>query len=368
MPSDSPTPDSQSDASCNTTQFDGSGNRSNRSNSDASCNTTHVDDDCSGNSFVFYSLSDLSNAMPYVEPITDLSYSNTTAGVGYKIVDESGKSADGSEIDRTTFETTQPELYDPQIHQNLEQVIDVYNDLSGSNTQSAVLLDQIKAYAAEIQCSDFHGKGSIDDYTALFTAASKIATESKQMELDVDIEGFNQFAEAADELSALFNGFIIKLQNVNIITDLNFLRSISAALGRIVNLSNTFGRFKQAIFATSAIQLPKSAHETKNVIVGVMDEINCAMQYMNYFVSPEENPNLVNAQLSAAETNIIAKSVQTIENWNTLCEYGVSIAMSDNTDIKLIHQASEQLKQTTISLKGISSKFKTKFATFNIVC
>ena len=87
---------------------------------------------------------------------------------------------------------------------------------------------------------------------------------------------------------------------------------------------------------------------------------------MNYFVSPEDNPSLTNAELSPEEKNIIAKSVQTIDNWNNLCEYGVSVAMSNNTDIQFIHTSSENLKQTSISLRGVSSKLKTKLATFNI--
>ena len=162
------------------------------------------------------------------------------------------------------------------------------------------------------------------------------------MELDVDITGFNDFAQAADDLSELFNGFIIKLQNVNIITDINFLTIISNALRRIVHLSDVFGRFKQTVLSTTAIQLPKSAHETKIVIDGVMEEVNCAMKYIEHFVSPTDL-SLSAAALSAEEKNIIAKSVETIDNWNTLCQYGVSIAMSNDVDVISIQHASEEL-------------------------
>ncbi len=55
---------------------------------------------------------------------------------------------------------------------------------------------------------------------------SNIATETKQMQLDIDVDGFNEFANTADDLSNLFNSFIIKLQNVNIINDIIFLQSI----------------------------------------------------------------------------------------------------------------------------------------------
>ena len=71
------------------------------------------------------------------------------------------------------------------------------------------------------------------------------------------------------------------------------------------------------------------------------------MQYINYFVSPESNPNLVDARLSAAERNIITQSVNTINSWNVLCDQGVSIAMSTDPDVQYIQQASNTLKTKT---------------------
>ena len=313
------------------------------------------------------SLSSSSEIPPIIVPIVVVDASSVVHGVGYDVVTQNGTGADGTDITRVTFDTTEPDLYDPQIRENLSEVIEQYNDITEPNSQAIVLLNQIKAYAGEIQCSDFHGKGTIDDYTVLFQAASRIATDTKQMELNIDIEGFNDFAQAADELSELFNGFITKLQNVNIITDITFLTSISIALGKIVNLSNIFGKFKKTVVATTKIQIPKSAHDTKVVIEGVMDEINCAMQYINYFVSPTDQ-NLVDAQLSAAEKNIIAQSVNTINSWNVLCEQGVSIAMSSDVDVQYIQNASTELKQTTVNLKNATSTLKSKLAAFNIMC
>jgi hypothetical protein len=290
----------------------------------------------------------------------------TIVGVGYEIKNAQGIDASGAGITKTTFDTTHPELYDPQIHENLSQKVETYNDISVIDSSANILLNEIKLYAGELKCSDFHGKGTIEDYSALFSAASRIANETKQMELDVDIDGFNEFAQAADDMSDLFNGFILKLQNVSIITDIGFLTSISGALRRLVKLSETFGRFKQTVLATTAIQLPKSAHETKLIIDGVMDEVNCAMKYIEYFVSPTDL-SLSAAALSVEEKHIIAKSVETIDNWNTLCQYGVSIAMSNDVDIISIHNASEELKQSSVSLRSASSRLRSKLAAFNII-
>ena len=290
----------------------------------------------------------------------------TIVGVGYEIKNAQGIDASGAGITKTTFDTTHPELYDPQIHENLSQKVETYNDISAIDSSANILLNEIKLYAGELKCSDFHGKGTIDDYSALFSAASRIANETKQMELDVDIAGFNEFAQAADDMSDLFNGFILKLQNVSIITDIGFLTSIAGALRRLVKLSETFGRFKQTVLATTAIQLPKSAHETKLIIDGVMEEVNCAMKYIEYFVSPTDL-SLTAAALSVEEKNIISKSVETIDNWNTLCQYGVSIAMSSDVDIISIHNASEELKQSSVTLRSASSRLRAKLAAFNMI-
>lgn len=317
---------------------------------------------------VTYDISGVTYTSPQI--VSDLS-STTITGTGYEIEHAEGKDEDGDDLKKTTFDTTEPELYDPQIHQDLNQTIETYNDmsgvdLSGNLSQTSALFEEIKDYAGQLQCSDFHGKGSIEDYNALFEAASRIANDTKQIELDVDMEGFNEFAQAADDLSSLFEGFILKLSNVSVITDVNFLTSVVEALKRIVNLSETFGRFKQTVFSTSAIQLPKSAFDTKVVLDGVMDEINCAMQYIDHFVNPTD-PSLNEAALSPEEKEIIQKSVDTIDNWNNMAQYGVTIAMSNDENIQCIQQYSQDLKTKKTSLISASATLRAKLASFNIV-
>jgi len=310
------------------------------------------DNDCSGNNFT----------IPQLHIISDLS-TVVVNGTGYTVTTKTGSDASGSQITNIVFESAQPNIYE-----NLTESVSTYNDETDPSGQSVILLNQIRSYAQEIQCTDFQGKGSIDDYTLLFQAAARIANETKQMELNVDIEGFNEFAQAADDLSSLFNGFIIKLQNVNIINDVLFLQAIASALAKIVNLSNVFGKFKEIVLATSTIQIPKSSHDASVIINNVMDEVNCAMQYIGYFVSPHSNPHLSNAALSQAEQNIISKSVETINSWNILCEQGVSIAMSNDIDIQNIQSASRELKTKTTTLKGLTSSLKNKLTSFNIQC
>uniref|UniRef100_A0A6C0LA86 Uncharacterized protein n=1 Tax=viral metagenome TaxID=1070528 RepID=A0A6C0LA86_9ZZZZ len=326
---------------------------------------SHVQDISTNN--VFSATCEDNTIMPVPVPIVSDLSSITVHGPGYDITNETGKSADGSFIIRETFaSSTDPSNNDVNINANLTEIVTTYIDASNNNAAD-ILLNQIKLYAADINCSDFHGKGTIDDYAVLFQAAGRIANESKHMELDIDIEGFSEFGKAADDLANLFESFITKLQNVNIITDIGFLTTISIALGKIVNLSKIFGKFKETIFTTTTIQVPKSAHDTKVVLQGVMDEVNCAMQYINYFVSPVD-ASLNGAQLSDVEKNIIAKSIDTIDSWNVLCEQGVSIAMASDPDVQYIQQASSQLKNTTFNLKTVTNTLKNKLASFNITC
>lgn len=264
---------------------------------------------------------------------------------------------DPNSLIHTTFESTEPDKYDPNINENLKEVITIYDDDNNTANSNSIIMNQIKDYASKINCSDFHGKGTIEDYSELFKAASKIANESKQIQLDVDVEGFNEFSQAAEDLSKLFESFTLRLQNINIINDSVFLNSIVIALEKIWKLSETFGRFKQTILTTTTIQFPKTAHETAVILGDVMDEINCAMNYITHFVSPSDIP-LIDSELSTDEKNIISKAVDTIDSWNAVCEHGISIAMSNNDDLKAIKNYNDSLKNSTNVLKNATTNLR----------
>jgi hypothetical protein len=283
---------------------------------------------------------------------------------GDVVVNQQGVDTDGqTEITTTTFTTTDTTA-DPQITADLVGTATTYYD-DAQDSATKLVLDEIKDYAAKIKCDSFHGKGSIDDYTTLFEAAAKIANESKQIELDIDVTGFNEFSQAADDMSKLFTSFIVKLQNVSIINDLSFLRSISIALQKIWNLSVVFGKFKETILATSSVNLPKSAHDTKVLIEGIMGELNCSLNYINYFVNPTDvMPE--HAALDASEVAIINNAVTAIDRWNVLCEEGLTIALTNNPDIQYINNANTELMAKTSQLQNATSKLKARFIQYNI--
>ena len=183
------------------------------------------------------------------------------------------------------------------------------------------------------------------------------------MSLDVDITGFNEFSVAADQLSALFTSFTEKISTINIIDDSVFLQAVLNALRKIVNLSNVFGKFKETILITSTVRIPKSSHDVSVLLNEVMGEVNCAMGYINNFVTPDLS--LPAGQLSAVDKNIIVQAVNTIENWKVLCDQGVSIALANSPDIQCIKTVNTTLKQKTGLLTAATNALRAKFAILN---
>ena len=70
--------------------------------------------------------------------------------------------------------------------------------------------------------------------------------------------------------------------------------------------------------------------------------------------------------LSTQEQQIISSAVNTIDNWNTLCDQGITIALNNNPDIQYISQMNNDLKNKTNILKNATNALKNKFAFYNI--
>jgi len=308
-----------------------------------------------------------SNAQAPPPVIVTSTLSETFDISGAVITNNQGVAADGTGVTVTTFQTTDLSGVDLTLTENLVGLVEIgYDNTVDPNSPQSLALAEIRDYAGKINCTDFQGKGTIDDYSQLFQAASKIANDVTQIKLDVEVDGFNEFGAAADELSKLFNSFIVKLQTVSIIDDIEFLRSIAAALRKIWNLSEVFGRFKETILATATVKVPQSSHDARLLVSTIMSEVGCAMTYVNHFVNPL-SPAPVAAMLTENERHVINKAVDTIDSWGVLCEQGITIAMSNNPDVQYFSSASSQLKTNASFLKNNTSTLRGKLASYNII-
>ena len=296
--------------------------------------------------------------------IVNFTLNTSNVQTGHTITNQQGLNNSNIAITHTKFIDTNSDDVVNITADLLNEAITTYDDASGGLTSN--LYSQISYYASNLNCSSFHGKGTIDDYSQLFIAASQIANDAKQMQLNVDIDGFNDFGNAADNLSALFQSFIIKLENISIIDDSVFLNAVLNALQKIYNLSLIFGKFKTTILATTTVSLPKSAHDTSLLLKDAMKEINCAIDHISYFVSPGSNV-LEDAALSASDKSIINNAILTINNWNKLCEEGVSIGMGNNVDIQNIVSINSSLKAKTNIITNVTHILQNKLHGYNLI-
>jgi hypothetical protein len=111
--------------------------------------------------------------------------------------------------------------------------------------------------------------------------------------------------------------------------------------------------------ATSTIHIPKSTYDTKILLDEVNSELNCAMNYINYFVDSTA-PKPANAELSLDDKNIINKAVSTIDNWRILCDQGVAIALTNNNEINVIKSINTNLLSKTSKLKSATETLRIK--------
>jgi hypothetical protein len=298
-----------------------------------------------------------SASVPYASvPYASVPYASVPSNLTEFIITEPGITIQG-DSSGITLDTYSPVL--PDISFNLSQEVTVFTDSSGDQS----LVEQIKMYAGQIKCTDFYGKGTIDDYAVLFDAASRLVNETKHVELDVQVEGFNEFAQAADDLSSLFASFTKRLQSVSVIEDTAFLTSILNALRRIVRLTEEFGKFKETIKATNTIQLSNSVGEAKKVLEDVTGEISCAMNYITHFTSPD-GTIIPTAELSNEDKNAIQRSVQTLNAWSEICNHGVSIAMVNDPNIQYIQQSNQFFSTQSSVLRQASSTLRGRYAAY----
>jgi hypothetical protein len=89
------------------------------------------------------------------------------------------------------------------------------------------------------------------------------------------------------------------------------------------------------------------------------------MNYIGYFVDSTA-PKPQNANLNASDLNVITKAVSAIENYNTLCDQGVSIALANSVDVQYIKMVNSDLESKTSALKTATNKLKAKLASYNL--
>ena len=302
---------------------------------------------------------DISDMLQLPQDASINSFTSSISG-GFEIIQETAVLPDGTIIYQQVGFTVDPSS-DIQITQDFSAIIQIYNDETDPSLNA--IMQEISQYAANINCTNFQGKGSIDDYAELFTVASNLAREAKQTTLVIDISGFYEFGKAADELSNVFQQYIVKLENINVVNDMEFLKAITASLKKISHLADIFGKFKETILATSIVEIPKSLEDTRLILDGVMSEVDCAMKYVQHFICPENDISMcAGSSLSPEEKALIAAAIATIQDWDNKYSKNLQGILSENADVKFIAEANQIIANTAKLLKNSTAVFKGKIS------
>jgi hypothetical protein len=229
------------------------------------------------------------------------------------------------------------------------------------------LLDEIREYAAKINYKDFHGKGTIEDYSKLFEAVSKMANDYKKAELDFETEGFNDFSHTAEEMINVFELYSKKIQNINIINDTHFLISISNSLEKMIKLSDAFIKFNKTVLSISDIHIPEKVCETTQILSDAMVDITCAVNYISHFINPNNiNNPLLYSELNKEDKNTIDNAVNIITNMN-LNYNDIKNRLENEQVCKDIIKYNKSIRKSSDILKNATTNFKNKINnyTFN---
>jgi SepF-like predicted cell division protein (DUF552 family) len=242
--------------------------------------------------------------------------------------------------------------------EDLSTIIQIYED--GIDPSLYCILQDISLNASKLKNANFQGNGTIEDYAELFTEALKLMRNNTFV---IDISGFYDFGNAADELSNVFQQYIVKLDNINVVNDMEFLKAITASLKKISHLADIFGKFKKTILATSIVEIPKSLEDTRLILDGVMSEVDCAMKYVQHFICPENDISMcAESSLSPEEKALIAAAITTIQDWDNKYSKNLQGILSENADVKFIAEANQMIANTAKVLKNSTAVFKGKIS------
>jgi hypothetical protein len=240
-----------------------------------------------------------------------------------------------------------------------------YNDKTNEYDINKQLQYEIREYASRINHKDFYENGTINDYSKLFESVSNMANEYKQIDLQFEINGFNEFSNTADQIINLFESFSKKLQNINIINDTTFLISISNALEKMCKLSESFIMFKKTILTISDVQIPKTVYNTTQILSNVMVDITSAINYICNFIDPSNN-KVLNSELKKEDKIAIENAINIINNMKSNIECSdIKNKLERDEVFKSITRYNNSIKKSSDILKNATFIFKNKINNYN---
>lgn len=210
--------------------------------------------------------------------------------------------------------------------------------VQGSEDSKSLVLE-IQKLQEKIKCSRFQGKGTMDDYANVFKKIQQYfaAVGDSNVEITIDTENLDNFAEQAKIFSEMFEEILIKFNKVSSVDDSVVLKKIRDDMVTITKMYENIDKFKAIVTGTSSLQIPQTIIDCTEVLNNINSDIACSLSYINYFVdssAPMNELQLQRSQLSGDDKKALEFFENSIQVWIDMVNNDGTVAMSTNAYVK----------------------------------
>lgn len=235
------------------------------------------------------------------------------------------------------------------------------------SAESILLVSEIQALQDKIKCSKFHGKGSMEDYAAVFKKIQEyfaVAGDSN-VEITVDVTSLDQFAEQAKNYSAMFEEILIKFNRVSSVDDSAVLKKIKQDLIDISKMYENIEKFKAIVTGTTGLKVPKTIKDCTDVLENVYSNINCSLDYINRFADKNyvlTEDKEIKSQLSEDDKKALDYFAYSIQVWIDMIDNEGTVAMNTNSFVKKFKESIAKFDLPTENLTKAMGLMKERMA------
>jgi hypothetical protein len=126
-----------------------------------------------------------------------------------------------------------------------------------------------------------------------------------------------------------------------------FLSAVLSAIKKVVALSKAFSAFQESILEN---RIHSSIGETKHILEGVTQEVECVMKHLNHFSTPT---NLESANLSPVNRVAITHAINSLNN--------ITVSM-DTQDIQYINRTNQTFIQQSAQLRRTTNIIRERYS------
>lgn len=241
----------------------------------------------------------------------------------------------------------------------LDAQITIINNASYDLPADDQLVTDINALVNQIKCTRAEGMGTLGDYEALLKMATDI---SGSVNLSLDITTLTDFANAAETYGKIFENITQNLEGVTTIDNTTVLTNIKTQLTKIAAMYDALGALKLQISRTSTLQIPDSIVGTANKLQSVYEELDCTLDYIDYFCSGNAaaNGKPDDADLNARDKAVVDAATGALSLFSSIIDDHGSVTAANNTQVKTLSDKVAQFSTLQSRMASAASCLNTR--------